>query len=210
MEDRSEGERLTSLHISQATKQDRTSTAWLVARFTPLLLCQARYRMPPSLRRYCDPEDVVADVWMALLPALPQLAPSQGSFARGLLALASTILIRRVRDLLEKHVVNKPQPQASGSRTGAANPADDLAASQRGVVSHVIAEEQGGLLWTLLNELPLEDQQIMVLRGIEGLSHQAVADRTGLSAGNVAVRYHRLMTRLKERLPSSVLDDMGD
>src|SRR5688500_7028042 len=51
---RPEGEHLTSLHIRQAIRNDRASVGWLVARFTPLLLCQAHQRMAASLRRFCD------------------------------------------------------------------------------------------------------------------------------------------------------------
>ena len=104
----SPGEHLTSLHIQKAIGNDRESVAWLISRFTPLLLCQARQRIGPSLRRHCDPDDVVADVWMIVLAALRDLTPSAGSFTQALLSFSSTILIRRLRDLLEKHVINKP------------------------------------------------------------------------------------------------------
>ena len=67
----SPGDHLTSIHIRQAIKNDRESVAWLVSRFTPLLLCQAHHRLAPSLRRFCDPDDAVADVWMAVLRACP-------------------------------------------------------------------------------------------------------------------------------------------
>lgn len=204
-EDRSESERLTSMHIARAAQHDRASTAWLVSRFTPLLLCQARYRIPPTLQRYCDADDVVADVWMAVLPALPALVPSRGSFARGLLSFASTVLIRRVRDLLEKHIVGKPPTQPL---TAPGEEVDELAAGTRGVVSHVIAEERRGTMWAVLDHLSPEDREIMVLRGIEGLSHREVAARVGLTAGNIAVRYHRLLARLRALVPASVVDEL--
>jgi hypothetical protein len=104
----SRGEQLTSLHIRKAITNDRESVAWLVSRFTPLLLCQAHQRIAPALRRHCDPDDVVSDVWMVVLANLPELSPAEGSMTRGLLRFSSTVLIRRLRDLLEKHVINKP------------------------------------------------------------------------------------------------------
>ena len=88
----SPGEQLTSLHIQKAIGNDRESVAWLISRFTPLLLCQARQRIGPSLRRHCDPDDVVADVWMSVLPSLRDLTPSEGSLTRGLLSFASIAL----------------------------------------------------------------------------------------------------------------------
>jgi len=198
------GERVTSLHIEQAIRNDRASTAWLVSRFTPLLMCQARHRIPPSLQKFCDADDVVADVWMAVLPQLQRLEPSSGSLSRGLVSFASTVLMRRVRDLLEKHVLGKP---AAGPLGEGGNP-PDLVADMRGVVTHVVAEEHRGAVWTTLETLAPEDREILVLRGIEGLSHKEIADRVGISPENSAVRYHRLLKQMRERLPGSVLEDL--
>jgi RNA polymerase sigma factor (sigma-70 family) len=195
-------ERLTSLHIRQAIQNDRASIGWLVSRFTPLLLCQAHQRMAPSLRRFCDPEDVVADVWMVVLGALPSLEPSNASFSRGLLRFASTVLIRRVRDLLEKHVVGKP-PIAEAAPSS-------LPADTRGVVSNVVADEIKGHVWSCLSKLSPQDREIMVLRGIEGRSHKEIAARIGLSHENVALHYHRALKSLRELVPASVFEDLEE
>lgn len=200
-----DGDRLTTIHVRQAIHSDRASVGWLVARFSPLLRCQARQRMAPSLRRFVDADDVVADVWMAVLSALPELQPAQGSASRGLVRFASTVLIRRLRDLLEKHVIGKP----------AITPLEDPAASAlsadtRGVVSHVIAEESKSLVWSCLEELSEQDREILVLRGIEGRAHKDIAARVGLTAENVAVRYHRALKRLRALVPDSVFDDLED
>jgi RNA polymerase sigma factor (sigma-70 family) len=199
------GDRWTTIHVRKAIDNDRASVGWLVARFTPVLLCQARQRMAPSLRRFVDPEDVVADVWMVVLGALPELQPSQGSASRGLIRFASTVMIRRLRDLLEKHVVGKP---VTGSLE--ALPTGALAADTRGVVSHVVAAERQGRVWSGLEELPAQDREILVLRGIEGRPHSQIAALVGLTPENVAVRYHRALKRLRTLLPDSVFDDLVD
>jgi RNA polymerase sigma factor (sigma-70 family) len=199
------GGRLTSIHIRKAIRNERESVAWLVSRFTPLLLCQAQHRIAPALRRVCDPDDAVADVWIKVLLALPTLEPSEGSFSRGLIRFASTVLIRRLRDLLEKHVVHKP-PTVSAEGEGLAG----LPAETRGVVSHVIAEERKGLVWAALDALSDEDREIIVLRGIEGRPHKEISLRVGLTPEHVAVRYHRILKKLREALPQSVFDELDD
>lgn len=201
------GEGLTSIHIQRAIRNERASVAWLVSRFTPLLLCQAQHRIAPSLRRVCDPEDAVADVWMIVLGTLPALQPAEGSFSRGLLRFASTVLIRRLRDLLEKHVINKPPMVSLGdeSEAGFALPAET-----RGVVSHVVAEERKGLVWAALAELSEQDRQIMVLRGIEGRPYKEVAARIRLTPVNVGVRYQRILKRLRDAVPDSVFEDIDE
>jgi RNA polymerase sigma factor (sigma-70 family) len=196
----SPGERSTSLHLRRAAGNDQESVAWLVSRYTPLLLCQARHRMPPSLRRHCDPEDTVADVWMVVLSALPSLHPAQGSFTLGLVRFAGTVMLRRIRDLLEKHVLGKPMSPSS--------PATDLPADTRGVVTHVVAEEARSLVWQSLERLPPQDREIMVLHGIEGQAHKDVALRVGLSPENSKVRYHRALKRLRDLVPGSIFDDL--
>lgn len=201
----SPGDRLTSIHIRKAIRNERESVAWLVSRFTPLLLCQAQHRIAPSLRRVCDPDDAVADVWIAVLGALPTLEPAEGSFSRGLLRYASTVLIRRLRDLVEKHVLDKPAivPIGDDASDGPA-----LAVETRGVVTHVVAEERKGLVWAALDGLSETDREIMVLRGIEGRSHKDVAARVRLTPENAAMRYHRTLKRLRDALPDSVFDDL--
>jgi len=202
----SPGEHLTSLHIQQAIKHDRESVAWLVSRFTPLLLCQARQRIGPSLRRHCDPDDVVADVWMIVLTALRDLTPSEGSFTRALLSFASVVLIRRIRDLLEKNVIDKPATVMFEAVEAAGAP---LQAKTRGIVTHLIAEEYKGRVWESLDQLSPQDREVIVLRGIEGRSHKDIGDLVGVTPASSAVRYHRALKRLRDTIPASIFDDLA-
>ena len=201
----SPSDHLTSIHIQQAIKNDRNSVAWLVSRFTPLLLCQAHHRLPPALRRFCDPDDAVADVWMAVLPKLPELNASEGSLTRGLLRFASTVLTRRIRDLLEKHLIDKPVVLPILSTDSSLADRDT-----RGVITHVVAEEHRGRVWESLAGLAEQDREILVLRGIEGRTNAFVAARVGMTAGNVAVRYHRALQKLRDLIPASIFDELED
>jgi RNA polymerase sigma factor (sigma-70 family) len=203
----SRGDQLTSLHITRAITNDRESVAWLVSRFTPLLLCQAHQRIAPALRRHCDPDDVVADVWMVVLNTLPSLAPAEDSMTKGLLRFASTVLIRRVRDLLEKHVINKPPTYSLSSPD---LPDAQVTDDTRNVVNHVLAGELKGAVWASINELGREDREVLVLHGIEGRPYKEVGARIGLTPAHSAVRYHRAIKRLREQIPASVFDDMAD
>jgi RNA polymerase sigma-70 factor (ECF subfamily) len=204
---RSPGDHLTSLHIQKAIRNDRESVTWLISRFTPLLLCQARQRIGPSLRRHCDPDDVVADVWMTVLSALRELTPSGGSFTQGLLGFASTVLIRRLRDLLEKHVIDKPVTMLLGTPDAQETALQD---PTRDVVAHLISEEYKGRVWESLDRLLPSDREIIVLRGIEGRPHKEVGELVGLSAASASVRYHRALKRLREEIPASIFDDLAD
>jgi RNA polymerase sigma-70 factor, ECF subfamily len=197
-------DQLTSVHVQKAIGNDRESVAWLVSRFTPLLMCMARQRIAAPLRRFVDPDDVVADVWMTVLFTLPELEPSKGSLSRGLLSFASTVLSRRLRDLLEKHVINKPLT------VEIQDPGAAILDPARGVVTHTIAEERRGRVWEALSLLSDTDRDILVLHGIEGHPNKLVAARLGLTPENVGVRYHRALKRLRELIPSSVFEELAD
>jgi RNA polymerase sigma-70 factor, ECF subfamily len=205
------GDRLTSIHVRKAIANDRASVAWLVSRFTPLLLCQAHQRLTPSLRSLYDADDVVADVWMTVLGALPRLTPCNGSVSIGLLRYAGTVLIHRIRDLLEKHVIDKPKttPIArTDSSVGVS--ASTIPEDARSVIGHVISEERSGAVWSALAELEPKDREVLVLRGIEGRSHKEIGTLLAISPDSAMTRYHRALQRLRSRLPASVFEDLGD
>src|SRR5262245_40615244 len=51
----SDPDAVTSIHVQRAKHGDEASLDWIVRRFTPLLLAQARYRLGASLRAHYDP-----------------------------------------------------------------------------------------------------------------------------------------------------------
>jgi RNA polymerase sigma factor (sigma-70 family) len=206
-DDRAARDHLTSIHIERAIKNDRASIAWLVSRYTPLLLFQAHHRMVPSLRAFVEADDAVADVWMAVLSSLPRLAPAEGSFSLALIRFTSTVLNRRLRDLLEKHVLGKP---GISPITDADEQPVEVRDATRGVIAHVVAEERKGIVWASLSALDPEEREIMVMRGIEGRSRREIGEHFGITPENVGVRYHRTLRKLRALVPASVLDDLEE
>ena len=65
---------VTSLHVQRARAGEQASLSWVIGRFTPFLRVQAEYRVQGSLRRLYDPEDLVDEVWMVVLPKIAELA----------------------------------------------------------------------------------------------------------------------------------------
>ena len=80
----------TSFHARRAAEGEIESLDWIVRRFSPLLLAQARFRMGESLRRYVSPEDVVQEVWAVGLDRLPGLKPRAGRLTPVFLKFLST------------------------------------------------------------------------------------------------------------------------
>ena len=57
-------------------------------------------------------------------------------------------------------------------------------------------------------ELPDEDREVLVMRGIEQSSNQTVAFALGILPNTVAVRYRRALQRLRKRVPGSLFDEL--
>lgn len=192
---------LTSLHIARARSGDSQSREFLVDRFGPVLLAQANYRLRGKLRSLCEPEDLVQEVWVTVLPRLPDLNARDGRWTPVILRFLATTLVRKVNHLLRKRIAvahDNPVPShAPGS-----------AAQQPGVVSHACRREQWTTVCTAIEQLSADEQELLVLRGIEQLSNQEIARKLGIQDYEATRRYQRALARLRTSLPESVFAEM--
>lgn len=202
-----EEEALTSLHVRQAAEGDPASLAWIVRRFSPLLLAQARYRLGPSLARRVDAEDLVQDVWVRVLPKLAGLEPNDDRLTPVVAKFLSVTLLRRIKDLLHKHDLGEPDARPSSAANTEENETIDCATDESGVVTRAMREEEAESLVTLIAGLEENDRAIVVLRGIEQRSNQEAAKLLGLTADTASARYRRALAKLKDCMPSGLLAD---
>lgn len=199
----------TTIHIRRAGAGDASSVGWLVARFSPLLLAQARYRLARGLRRHYEPEDLVADVWAV---ALPQLAASdrwREQPSRALVRFLSTTLIYRLNNLMRKHLkrdrlLGQDQAEDSGS-----DPVAQLPAETTGVITRCIQNEHHSEVLRQLDQLDPIDREIVVLRGIEQNANETVANLLDLKPNTVSHRYRRALEKLKQQMQGSVFGELG-
>lgn len=192
---------LTSVRVRDARAGDRASLEWVVERFTPLLLEQARYRVGPALRRRLDPEDLVQEVWRVALPALFDGEAPAGEERRAtpaVLAFLSRTLLHRVNAHLRRAAVRRAEPEAAqdGPR-----PADELAERTRGAVTRAAASEERAALARALDRLTPRDREVVVLRGIERLENNVAAELLGETPNAVSLRYNRALEALRRDLP---------
>ncbi len=193
---------LTTLHVQRARAGDADSLAWMVARFSPLLLAQARYRLGPRLAARVDPEDVVQDVWATALPRLGGLALRDGRATPVLLRFLSTTLLHRVNNLLRRAataaaVTGPLDEEGAQPATGTAGPA-----------TRVADREAARRVLRAIDELGERDRELVVLRGIEQLDNDVVARQLDISANAASQGYRRALDRLRARLPESAFADL--
>ena len=213
MSRRSEGDQgetdTASAYVRDAIDGDPEARQWIIERFTPALLAQARFRLLafPRLKGLYAPEDLVGDVWVRTLPKIPELSPRQASHTRTLLSFLSTCLLYRLNDLVDKHYGAKPAvaPLPSPSSTDRER---RLADEVSGVVTRATRNERASLVLEALDELESKDRDVIVLKGIEGLANPEVGLLLDMTPKNVSVRYLRAIRRLRERLPGSLFDEL--
>lgn len=196
--------------VRRAAAGDAAAVAALVERLSPALLVQAEHRTSGALRRFVDPADVVNDVWLAALPKLAGFEAPPGRAVPAVLGFLSVVLLRRVRDLFEKHFAGKPAQVEAGATPSVDDPVARLAAETTGVVTRVVRQERGAALRAAVAELDPLDRAVVTLRAIEGQPPEAVARATGLTPNAVATRLRRALEKLRKSAPLTVFDDLAD
>lgn len=192
------------MHVRQARAGDAASVSWLVERFSPALLAQARYRLGSKLRRVCDAEDLVADVWVVALPKLSEVGDEERRLTPALMRFLSTTLAYRLSNLLQRYIAKRQ----GGSTASARQELADLPASTTGAISVAMRNERCAQLLAAIDRLDQLDRDIVVLRGIEQQPNDEVAAKLGMEPNTVSHRFRRALHKLRDRLRGTVFDEL--
>ncbi|MBB2892619.1 RNA polymerase sigma factor ShbA [Flexivirga oryzae] len=162
---------------------DAAATDELMAAVHQLAVRYARGK----LGRFSAAADAAADaaqeVCVAVLTALPRYADRGAPFE----AFVYRVAANKVADV-QRGVIRRPTPT---------DEIPDSADAAPGPEDCAMADEQSGRLWALLDRLPAQHREILVLRVAVGLSAEETADALGMSAGAVRVAQHRALGRLR-------------
>ena len=183
--------------------------AWLIERFTPAVYLAARRRLVPPLRGLYDPEDLVQEVWAVALPRLQDLRAQNDHFTPVILQFLSSILLNKVRNLMQKHLREKRANAEAGPPPSLTDLAQQLPDEATTIVSRAIRHETFETFKACIDRLQPDDQRIVVLRGIEQVSNQEAAMVLGLPPATVSTRYRRALSKLKNMLPNSIFQDLA-
>jgi RNA polymerase sigma-70 factor (ECF subfamily) len=195
------------MHVARAASGDRASVEWLVARLSPLLRSHAAYRLGSVLRRHYDPDDLVHDAWLAVLPRLDAIGTDEARRRTpALLRYLCNTIVYRIGKLARRHARNG----GTGVAAPDAAPPVDLPAEITGAVTRAVRDERHDQLHTSLAELDDGDREIVLLRGVEQLSAKATAAMLGIGVEAAHKRYQRALARLRQRLPDSVFAELDD
>ncbi len=202
-------DQLTTMHVQRAIQGDGESLTWIVNRFTPVLLAQARCRLGERLSRVCDPEDLVNDVWTVAFPRLASLPPRGGRFTPVVMKFLSTTLLNRLNNLVKQHIRNRKRKTLTDGED-AVEPLDRFPADSPDVEVRLSRSEDQQAVLEAIETLDEEDRLLVILRGIEQNSGRAVAAMLSMSESAVSIRYHQVLRTLRTRLKDSIFDDFPE
>lgn len=129
------------------------------------------------LANRADAEDVVHDLFVALPEALSGYQ-EQGKFSGWLKRALIRLALMRLRSARRRREI-------------------DLRKESHGLIQSPSMTPDQIDLERALQTLPDDDRTILVLKAIEGFSHEEIAGLLGIRQNTSAVRYHRALQRLR-------------
>jgi len=193
--------------LTRARAGDAGALGALLELYRPYLTLLARLEVDRRLQGKADPADVVQD---AFLDAARQFARFRGSgepeltaWLRRILAGCLAMLARRyygtrARDVRLERAIGDGLDHSSRVLDGG------LLARGSSPSHRASRREQAVLLADALERLPADYREVIVLRGLEGLTFPEAADRMGRTPVSVERLWSRALPKLKQALEAAV------
>jgi len=191
--------------LEDAKRRDGLAQGKLLDHYRPWLQLLARLQLDSRFQGKFDASDIVQQT---LLEACRDLPRFRGQTELELLAWLREILahviaheVRRYACAEKRDVareVSLEQSLAQSSR----RLGNLLAASGTSPSHQAARHEQEVLLAEVLAQLPQDYRNVIILRNLEGLAHEQIADRMGRSVGAVRMLWVRALERLRKELGS--------
>ncbi|MFC3453834.1 RNA polymerase sigma factor ShbA [Amycolatopsis speibonae] len=157
----------------------------LLAVLKPVLVRYCRARMGGRDLSYLSADDVAQEVCLAVFKMLPEYEDRGGSF----LYLVRAIAANKVADAFRMVSRDRSDPVAELPEAGSVRNEPE---------NHVLGVDLGARLGRLVAKLPRVQREVLALRIVVGLTATETAAALGLTPGNVRVKQHRGLVKLRE------------
>jgi len=182
------------------TDAEREGFTELYERSAPTIFAWLATQVRAPLRGTLDPEDLLQDVAHRAFANRARFTGGSDQFHAWLLEIARSVLFHALERAADQQTV---LPSVDDPDRLALLP--DTATT---LTRAVARSEQMALFLAFVDSLSEEDRLVVVLRGLEGLPHRAVADHLEQSLEAVTQRWSRLRKRLRESgLPTLFVAD---
>jgi len=175
-------------------------------RYRDWLRLLARLQIDTRLQGKFDASDIVQQTLLEACRDLPKFrGQSEGellAWLRGILGHVIGHQVRRYGGTLARDAAREVSLEASLAATSCAL-ANVLAAEQSSPSQQAAREEEGVRLALVLESLPADYREVLILRNLEGLSHEAVAQRMNRSPGAIRMLWVRALARFRSDFEST-------
>lgn len=188
--------------IVRVIRGDNQALEWLVEWLSPLMITWARSQLNAFSRAIADPEDLVQDVWIKILPRLGKLQPhpQTGRWTPAVLGLVKTTLVHRIIDIRRTAA---RQRMLNGAPDQPHSPA---ANSSSGPCARALRSERRRQVQRALDGLGERERQLYVKRLFEGTSIPELAAEFRMTGEAVIKARQRARKRLEGLLAPQLLD----
>lgn len=189
--------------LMHARRGESAAQGELLRRFEPWLRLLARVQVESRFAAKFDASDVVQQTLLEAVKAFPQFRGSTEAeltaWLRQILAHALAHEIRRYHGTAKRDITQEVSLEAelaqSSQRLGAL-----LAESGPSPSQQAARRELDVLLADVLSRLPNDYREVLILRHLEGLSHEDIARRMNRTAGAVRMLWTRALIALRQEL----------
>jgi len=189
--------------LDAARRGDRAAAGELLQRYADWLRLLARLQIDRGLQAKLDASDVAQQALLEACRALPQFRGStEAELAAWLRSILANVLAHEVRryagtegrDVSREVSLDAELAESSRRLQGV------LADTGPSPSAQAAQHEQEVRLAEVLARLPDDYREVIVLRNLEGLSHEEVAQRMGRGAGAVRMLWVRALSRLRQEM----------
>lgn len=175
-------DRLRSL-VSRSIEGEEEAKEQLIAQVRPMIVRYCRARLGRRAGCYHIADDVAQEVCIAVLSALPRYRDMGRPFASFVYGIAAHKVADAQRAAIRAAVPTEDLPDGP----------DDTP----GPEEYVMRISEARRARALLNRLPVQQRELLLLRVVAGLSAEETGNVLGMSAGAVRVAQHRALNRLR-------------
>ncbi len=186
--------------VDQVKQGDRERFEELFDRIAPALYSWAGLRLPEKLHKEVEAEDVVQEVWRRALVRFRDFDPERARFRSWIFGIGKNVLMEVFKSVRGGTV--RPSDHTASVFRPEDIPTEATAVSQR-----VARDLQLKEFNARVQALDPEDRELLILRGLEELSHEQIAVHLGINEDAAQKRWVRLRDRLRQQgLPEGVIE----
>jgi RNA polymerase sigma-70 factor, ECF subfamily len=184
--------------LNQAQDGKQNARDRLFARAADRVLLYARMRLGTALRARVDAMDVLQETFLHAERDWQKFRPISSDPDRELAQWLCAIAENRIRDLAAWHQAGRRD--VGREARDVTEVLRQLHRSGHGPATSMVRRDERDRVADAVDTLPDEDREVLLLRHFEGLTIDAIADRTGRSASSVRRALGRSVQQLGRTL----------